>query len=216
MDLNVLIFIIIVVAAGLLAFAVTMYIVALFRQKDQAMADGKPDPKKKGEMPDDEHKGAEAIVRAVRRFAASDDYAVIAPVNVQGSKDAADLDLLLVGWFGVLGVKCLGYGGEVYGSLDEPEWTQVLPQGRRTFENPMTRAGKSARAVRDALFAAKLKNVPVETVVVFTNPSASLNLPRSTGHYTEKTFLAYLKGPHFREDKKVEVEPVAAALRQQG
>ena len=32
MDLNVLIFIIIVVAAGLLAFAVTMYIVALFRQ----------------------------------------------------------------------------------------------------------------------------------------------------------------------------------------
>src|SRR5699024_681166 len=131
------------------------------------------------------------------------------------SKDAADLDLLLVGWFGVLGVKCLGYGGEVYGSLDEPEWTQVLPQGRRTFENPMTRAGKSARAVRDALFAAKLKNVPVETVVVFTNPSASLNLPRSTGHYTEKTFLAYLKGPHFREDKKVEVEPVAAALRQQ-
>mgnify|MGYP006979805422 CR=1 FL=1 len=57
---------------------------------------------------------------------------------------------------------------------------------------------------------------PVETVVVFTNPSASLNLPRSTGHYTEKTFLAYLKGPHFREDKKVEVEPVAAALRQQG
>lgn len=216
MDLSVIVFIIIVVAAGLLAFAVTMYVVGLFRQKGQGMSGSKPARKKNGEMPDDEHKGADAVVRAVRRFAAADDYAVISPVNVQGTKDAADLDLLLVGWFGVLGVKCLGWGGEVYGSLDEEEWTQVLPQGRRTLENPMTRAGKSARAVRDALFAAKLKNVPVETVVVFTNPSASLNLPRSTGHYTEKTFLAYLKGSHFQEDKKVEVEPVAAALRQQG
>lgn len=216
MDLNVLIFVIIVVAAGLLAFAVTMYVIGVFRRKQPGASGGAPADKKKAAMPDDEHKGAEAVVRAVRRFASSDDYAVIAPVRVQGSKDAADLDLLLVGWFGVLGVKCLGYGGEVYGSLDEEQWTQVLPQGRRTFENPMTRAGKSARAVRDALFAARLKNVPVETVVVFTNPGASLNLPRSTGHYTEKTFLAWLKGPHFREEKKVEVEPVAAALRQQG
>ena len=216
MDLNALIFIAIVVVAGLLAFAVTMYIVGLYRQRDQAMAGGATPAKKQGALPDDEHKGADAILRAVRRFAASEDYAVIAPVKVQGTKDAADLDLVLVGWFGVLGVKCLGWGGEVYGSLDEAEWTQVLPQGRRTFENPMTRAGKSERALRDALFAAKLKNVPVETVVVFTNPAASLNLPRSTGHYTEKTFLAYLKGPRFREDKKVEVEPVAAALRQQG
>lgn len=212
MDLNALIFIIIVVAAGLLAFAVTMYVIGLFRQKDQALAGGAPAGKKTGEMPDDEHKGAEAIVRAVRRFAASDDYAVIAPVNVQGSKDAADLDLLLVGWFGVLGVKCLGWGGEVYGSLDEEQWTQVLPQGRRTFENPMTRAGKSARAVRDALFAAKLKNVPVETVVVFTNAAAELCLPASTGHYTEKSFLAYLKSSRFEEDKKVDTAAVAALL----
>lgn len=214
MDLNAVIFIAIVVAAGLLAFALTMYIIGLYRQ-DRPKT-GAAGGKKKAEMPDDEHKGAESVVRAVRRFAASEGYAAIAPVKLQGSKDAADLDVVLVGWFGVLGVKCLGYGGEVYGSLDEPQWTQVLPQGRRSFENPMTRAGKSARAVRDVLFAAKLKNVPVETAVVFTNASASLNLPRSTGHYTEKTFLAWLKGPHFREDKKVEVEPVAEALRQQG
>lgn len=216
MDLNIIIFIVIVIVAGFLAFAGTMYVIGLNRENRGLGGAGADKAKKGGAMPDDEHKGAEAVVRAVRRFAAAEGYAAIAPVQVQGSKDAADLDVVLVGWFGVLGVKCLGYGGEVYGSADEPQWTQVLPQGRRTFENPMTRAGKSARALRDALFAAKLKNVPVETVVVFTNPAASLNLPRSTGHYTEKTFLAFLKGGHFLEDKKVEVEPVAAALGGQG
>ena len=95
MDLNVLIFVIIVVAAGLLAFAVTMYVVALFRQKGQSLSGGAPAAKKKGGMPDDEHKGAGAILRAVRRFASSDDYAVIAPVNVQGTKDAAELMLMI-------------------------------------------------------------------------------------------------------------------------
>ena len=215
MDLNVVFFVVIVVGAGLLAFALTLFLINLYRQ-DRKGPGGAAAGKKKGEMPNDEHKGAEGVVRAVRRFAAAEGYAAIAPVQVQGTRDAADLDVVLVGWFGVLGVKCLGYGGDVYGSADEPQWTQVLPQGRRSFENPMTRAGKSARALRDALFAARLKNVSVETAVVFTNPSAALNLPRSTGHYTEKTFLAWLKSGHFLEDKKVEVEPVAAALRQQG
>ena len=37
MDLNVLIFVIIVVGAGLLAFAVTMYVIGLFRQKQQGV-----------------------------------------------------------------------------------------------------------------------------------------------------------------------------------
>lgn len=206
-----IIFIIAMVAVGLLAFAVSMYMVHLMRGKQEKSA-----PARAGQapaaLPDDEHKGADGVVRALRRYAAVQDYTVIAPVDLTGTKDAADLDAVLVGWFGVLGVKCLGYGGTVYGSPDEAQWVQVLNGARRSFENPMQKAQKSARAVRDVLFSAKLKSVPVETVVVFTNKGAQLNLPRSTGHYTEKTFAAYLKSDRFSEDKHIEVEPVAAAL----
>ena len=81
------------------------------------------------------------------------------------------------------------------------------------FANPLKRAEQSARAVRQALFEAKIKNVPVETVVVFTGKKTQLALPRSSGHYTIEQFSTYLKSVHFEEDKKVEVEPVAAALR---
>lgn len=198
---------------ALLAVVVCVVVVLYVRG---LTGDGGSARKGSGRVPDDEHKGAEGVVRALRRYAAARDFAVIAPVKLAGTKDAADLDALLVGWFGVLGVKCLGYGGEVYGGAGEAQWVQTENGGRRSFENPIDRAAKSARAVRDVLFEAKLKNVPVETAVVFTNRAAQLKLPRSTGHYTEKAFLEYLRGPHFDEDKKVEVEPVARALRGDG
>ncbi len=165
-------------------------------------------------MPDDEHKGREAIVRQLARYAAMQEYKVVEPVNLVGVHGTTDLDALLVGWFGVLGVKCLGYGGDIYGSLTEEEWTQTLNGQRRTFQNPMTRAQKSSLVIRDVLFEAGIKNVPVETVVVFTGKSSQLMLPRSTGHYTPATFSAYLKSIHFEEDKNVQIEPVAKLFRE--
>ncbi|HJA25010.1 MAG TPA: NERD domain-containing protein [Candidatus Fournierella merdigallinarum] len=206
MDLSDIFFMGIVVCVGLLAFALTVFLANLIRGNQPEKAKAASFDK------EDEHKGAAALLRAVRRRAAAESWAVIAPVELSGSRDAADLDALVIGWFGVLGIKCIGWGGTIYGSAAEAEWTQVLGGARRSFENPIVRAGKSERAVRDVLFAARMKNVPVETVVVFTNAAAELCLPASTGHYTEKSFLAYLKSSRFEEDKKVDTAAVAALL----
>lgn len=165
-------------------------------------------------MPDDEHKGRDGIIRMLSRYAALHEYQVVNPANLTGVHGTTDLDVLLVGWFGILGVKCLGYGGTIYGDPSEEQWVQELQGHRRTFQNPMTRAQKSGLVIRDVLFAAGMKRIPVETVVVFTNKSAQLMLPRSNNHYTEKTFAAYLKTLHFEEDKNVQVDPVAKLMRE--
>lgn len=184
-------------------FGVTIYMFGPMR-KSKA-------PKVKA-LPDDEHQNAEAVVRQLRRYAAANDFKVISPVNIQGSKTSADLDALLVGWFGILGVKCLGYGGTVYGQAGDEEWVQDMAGQRRIFKNPLRRAEESARAVRDVLFGAKIKSVPVETIVVFTGKKTELALPRSCGHYTLDQFSSYLKSAHFEEDKKVDVQKVAAVF----
>lgn len=165
-------------------------------------------------LPDDEHKGREAVVRQLARFAATHDYQVVQPLSLTGVHGTTDLDAVLVGWFGILGVKCLGYGGDIYGSIDEKEWVQSLGGSRRSFQNPMTRAQQSNRVIRDVLFEAGMKNIPVESVVIFTGKNSQLMLPRSTGHYTDKSFSAYLRSIHFEEDKNVQVEPVAKLLRE--
>lgn len=174
----------------------------------------KTDALRPGELPEDEHENRQAVLRSLRRYAAANDFEVVEPLAISSQKGITDLDAVLVGWFGVLGVKCLGYGGTVYGSAEEDQWVQEINGQRRIFANPLNRAQESARILRDTLFAAKIKQVPVETVVVFTGKNTQLALPRSTGHYTVEHFNTYLHSAHFEQDKKVEVAPVAQALRQ--
>lgn len=154
---------------------------------------------------------------AARRLCATEGYKLIAPAALARSGAYADLDFIIVGVFGVLCVKCLGLDGEVYGSAGDGKWLQVKAKGKQgeeriSFENPLAQAARDSRLVRDALFSANLKSVPVETVCVFTNPHAQLALPRDTGHYTVKTFRGLLDKDKLRQDKKVDMEKVAAAL----
>lgn len=154
-----------------------------------------------------------AAVNAAKRFADSSGYQCIAPYSTTRDGKTATLDAVVVGYFGVLGVKALGYNGEVYGGADEERWLRVSDKGDRTyFANPMREAAADVRVLRDALFAEKLKQVPVEVVCVFTAKNAQLALPRTTGHFTLKEFKALLRKEKYQEDKGTDIEKAKAAL----
>lgn len=166
-----------------------------------------------------ELKGTARSARALavaRRFCANEGAKLIAPATLARAGAYADLDFILVGTFGVLCVKCLGLDGEIYGSAGDAKWLQVRgkedAQERVSFDNPLVQAGRDTRLVRDALFSAGLKSVPVETVCVFTNKNAQLVLPRDTGHYTVKTFRDLLDKDKYHQDRKVDIAKAAAAL----
>ncbi|MBD5092905.1 MAG: NERD domain-containing protein [Subdoligranulum sp.] len=161
---------------------------------------------------DDSKKSAEPL-RATKRFAALHQYQVIAPAQLAKDGKFADLDFILVGWFGLLCVKCIGLGGQIYGSLEDDMWLQVDADKRISFANPMRAAEADTRLVRDTLFAAKLRNIPVETVCVFTNKKATLLLPRTTGHYTLKEFKALLDKSKYDQDKGVDIPKAVEAVK---
>lgn len=148
-----------------------------------------------------------------KRFASMQQYEVISPAALAKNGRFADLDFIIVGCFGLLCVKCIGRGGEIYGSEGDAKWLQVRGEERISFENPIARAAADTRLVRDTLFTANLKNIPVETVCVFTNKKASLALPRSTGHLTVKEFRALLDKEKYHTDKHVDIAKASAAVR---
>ena len=158
-------------------------------------------------------KSAEPL-RLARRYAALHQYQVIAPAQLAKDGKYADLDFILVGWFGLLCVKCVGLGGQIYGSLEDEMWLQLDGEKRVSFANPMRAAEADTRLVRDTLFSAKLRNISVETVCVFTNKSATLLLPRGTGHYTVKEFKALLGKSKYEQDKGVDIPAAVAAVTQ--
>lgn len=153
-------------------------------------------------------------IGATQRFARSNSFKFISPAIVSTNGRTANLDALVVGYFGVLGVKEFGYNGEIYGSATEEEWLQKNGEDERTyFPNPIRQAALDVRVLRDVLFESKLKNVPVEVVAVFCNKKAQLALPRQTGHYTYKDFKTLLSKEKYMGDTGLDLEKVEAAFR---
>lgn len=173
--------------------------------------DGLEKPRKARNLGDSQ-KSAEAL-GITRRFAVLHQYQVIAPAQLAKDGKFADLDFILVGWFGLLCVKCIGLGGQIYGSLEDEMWLQLDGDKRVSFANPMRAAEADTRLVRDTLFAARLRNIPVETVCVFTNKKATLLLPRTTGHYTLKEFRALLNKSKYEQDKGVDIPKTVEAVK---
>lgn len=154
-----------------------------------------------------------APLRAARTWAGLHQYKIIAPAQIARNGKCADLDFIIVGCFGLLCVKCIGLGGQIYGGLNEEMWTQINGERRVSFVNPMREAEADTRLVRDVLITAGLRGVSVETVCVFTNRKAVLSLPRGTGHHTLKTFRALLQKSKYEQEKNVDIPRAVEALQ---
>ena len=153
------------------------------------------------------------VIRRLKGFAGDNGYEVIVPGRICQGAGVTDFDAIVVGSFGVLAVTSLGYPGKVYGNEKEKLWTQTTNRGRVAFENPLTVQAAQARMLREVLFANKLRSVPVETMCVFPNSGTELLVPRSTPILRMKEFSAMLRKDHFTDDKKVDIDAVAKALR---
>ncbi len=152
--------------------------------------------------------------RVAAGFAKSSGFRCISPASIRGKNGTAQLEAVVVGPFGVLGVKALGYYGNVYGSKKEKEWVNVTTLGTRTlFPNPIAEAAADVRILRDALAEKNIKVVPVEVICVFTASEVQLGLPRDTGHFTMKSYKAYLDKEKFLEEKNFNVDAAFEALQ---
>jgi hypothetical protein len=153
------------------------------------------------------------VTKPLAAFAKSNRFAFIAPFNVKRGDYAANLEGVVVGYFGILAVINLGYSGTVYGAASDDKWKQVAENGKGTFfENPINEASTAVRAIRDVLFAAKIKKVPVEVVYVFSHPKVQLALPRSIAPLKIKTYKKLLKKEKYMDDCGLDIEKVKAVL----
>ena len=158
--------------------------------------------------------GEGRAVSQMRSFARVNSFRLLAPARLENKGKTADLDAVVAGHFGVLGVKELPFNGEVYGAANEKEWVRVDANGERTvFANPFTEAAADARVLRSLFTDAKLKQVPIEVVCVFTGQTVQLALPRSTGHHTLQSFKSLLKKEKYMEDNNVSPDNVYTALQ---
>ena len=182
-------------------------------KKSQEIKELPPEQQPKLDAPRGRSQDSGKVIHALKSFASRNGYEIIQPGKIAHGTGVSDFDALVIGTFGVLAVRSMGYHGQVYGGEREQTWAQTTGSGRVEFPNPLQQAEKEARLVREVLFDNKIKGVPVEAICVFPNKATELLMPRSTPVYRMKEFSALLMKDKYTDDKKVDIDAVSKALR---
>lgn len=125
-------------------------------------------------------------------------------------------DHILVGHFGVLLVYDLCWSGEYFGTVDEENWVLRIPdKGRFKIENPLRTAAPHCIGRINTLLKAEGIKLSVDTVAVITGAKKKTTRCINAENIILITNLRkYLNKVKFEEDRDVNVDAVAAILKQ--
>ncbi len=152
-----------------------------------------------------------AFVAQLIRFANKYKLRLVAPGTVEYQGKTARLTSILVAPGGMIGIYCLGYGGEIGpGDRENDPWKQHMNGQDTTFDNPVLVCQDQYKLVASAMEAAGIQG-SIKIVTVFTNPRATLHsYPASV--YTQKRFMEELKGNTALRSGTLDIEKTALAL----
>ncbi len=153
-----------------------------------------------------------AAAKVLKSYAARNDCRVLGPLTLTKGERTVTLDCVLVGWFGVLGVKSLGYNGQVYGNPKDAQWLWSSTGKRENFPNPINDCALAARLMREALMQAGVRNPDSEAVYVFTDSKVELFIPRDAGAMKLADLRSLLRKDKYHTDKGHDLDKMCQAL----
>lgn len=169
--------------------------------------------KKQAGLPPREN-GTKKGLAVVKRFARDIDARLIVPARFTRGERTVDLDALVIGYFGILGVRLYGYEGTVYGNASGDNWLLVTPAGERLyFADPVAGCSADMRGVRDVLFESKMKTVPVTVLHAFVDAKVQIAVPRSMSCMDLKSLRQELGRESYRQDIGLDLDAAESAFR---
>ncbi|MBN1762167.1 MAG: NERD domain-containing protein [Methanomicrobia archaeon] len=88
----------------------------------------------------------------------------------------SQIDHLVVAPVGVFTIETKNYRGTIYGNAAKQKWSQVINHHETTFYNPVKQGIGHSVALSKFLAECGLKNVWVDTIVVFAEPRVNLKV----------------------------------------
>ena len=98
-------------------------------------------------------------------------------VTIPDGTGTTQIDHIYVSQFGIFVVETKNMSGWIFGSADQPQWTQVIFKRKQKFQNPIRQNFKHVRTLQSML---QLPSSKLHTVIVFTGDSTfKTDLPDS-------------------------------------
>lgn len=97
-------------------------------------------------------------------FLDSDVYNRVHDIIIPSSNGTSQIDHILVSKFGIFIVETKNKDGWIFGSEDQPQWTQVIYGKKYQFQNPLKQAYRQKKVLADFLH---INQSSIRTVVFF-------------------------------------------------
>ncbi|MCI8512550.1 MAG: hypothetical protein HFE83_11250 [Lachnospiraceae bacterium] len=211
---------------GLLAFACVLIFPNLIRRR--RIQKQIFEKKKKGEpiRPEDFTPGAklfythnanpseiEEFLAKLKTHAFKHEMKIVFPGSISFQGKKSPTTMILVGRFGLLLIRCYGFGGHIYTEHGKSDWYQNMNEAIKEIPNPVRSMQEEKALMSDLLKKTEFARAAVFCASVFTRPNVILSAPTDSNVYDRRGFFEWLESaPLFEKDAQIPVKKLADFL----
>ncbi|WP_159438173.1 nuclease-related domain-containing protein [Massiliimalia massiliensis] len=142
----------------------------------------------------------------------SNKFRVIHDIYLPLYDKTTQIDHIVIGKFGMVVVETKAMNGDIYGTEKDNDWANVVDEKKTRFYNPLFQNKTHVDCIRHILKKENIYRVDIDSLVVFSQKTAILNIPRKLPVITINLLKKYFKKSRYKQDNQVNVEKVYEAL----
>ena len=159
------------------------------------------------------HTEVEELLVKLKKYAFKHNMKIVFPGSIRIQQQISPTTMILVGSFGILLIRCYGFGGHIFVDPDSGNWKQQMNEQQKEIPSPLLSMEKERGLMETALKEQNLPQAPIFTASVFTRRDVLLNVPTSLHVFDRVSFLQWLKeDPLFFEDRSLSVSEITRTL----
>ena len=156
--------------------------------------------------------GEKKVAAKLKHFASIRSFKVINDLYLPLYDKTTQIDHVLIGFFGLLVIETKNIGGEIYGEPRKKDWLHIMGKSRYKLYNPLMQNQTHVDCIRHLLGKENIYNVPIESLVVFTNRKAELYIPKKLPIISLKRLNKFLHQERFAKDNNIDIDKIYEAL----
>lgn len=155
----------------------------------------------------------EGLLVKIKFFAHKHNMKIIFPGGFSVDHTISPTTMILVGKFGILLIRCYGFGGHIYWDEKKKCFMQNMNESLKEIPNPHHSMKQERRLLQNLLKETDFYQTSILTASVFTRSNIILSVPESYMIFDRKNFLLWLKNESvFSKDNKVPVDKITDFL----
>ncbi len=143
------------------------------------------------------HNEVEELAARLKTFAVKYEMKLILPGSFRADGCISPTTMILAGRFGLLLIRCYGFGGHIYTSPDQKKWMQNMNQQIRDIPNPVESMKQEKSLMEKLLKGTEYSGINVHTASVFTKNDVILSITKPCRVFDRTGFIHWLQEESF-------------------